>query len=223
MKSTSSGRGLRTLRASASAPRSATRRRRISASISFFSSSMRARYSSSSSLSSSARQLARPPSFRSTGPPGGSSPVPITPSPRTRRLPRAPRPRAGRAPRRGRDSAKRPVEVVRAPDRPPGLHRRIAGHREARDRRQHGQVPVAERLVKHRRDLFGLSGSAPPAPVGASLRPSPVAAPRRRLPRAASADRVELRARAGRSRSRRRSRRRASDWRTSPAWRRART
>ena len=54
MNSTSDGSGLRRLRASASAPWSATSRRLISASISFFSSSMRAWYSSSSSRSSKA-------------------------------------------------------------------------------------------------------------------------------------------------------------------------
>ena len=53
MKSTSSGSGLRSVRAIASTPRSATRRRRISASISFRSWSMRISYSSCSRRSSS--------------------------------------------------------------------------------------------------------------------------------------------------------------------------
>jgi hypothetical protein len=53
MKSTSSGSGLRSVLAIASMPRSATRRRRISASISFLNRSMRASYSSCSRRSSS--------------------------------------------------------------------------------------------------------------------------------------------------------------------------
>ena len=53
MKSTSSGSGLRSVLAIASTPRSATSRRRISASISFLSCSMRSSYSSCSSRSSS--------------------------------------------------------------------------------------------------------------------------------------------------------------------------
>ncbi len=53
MKSTSSGSGLRKVLAIASAPRSATRRRRISASTSFLNCSMRRLYSSCSRRSSS--------------------------------------------------------------------------------------------------------------------------------------------------------------------------
>ena len=80
MKSTSSGSGLRSVLAMASTPRSATRRRRISASISFLSWSMRCSYSSCSRRSSSGVS--------------GSGDVA-----------RGPAPSAARARRRGRGSA----------------------------------------------------------------------------------------------------------------------
>ena len=65
----------------------------------------------------------------------------------------------------------RAVEVVSAPYRTPGLHRRVAGDCEACDRSQHGQVAVAEGLVEHRCDLLGRHRLRPPRP-GRRLAPA---------------------------------------------------
>ncbi len=53
------------------------------------------------------------------------------------------------------EAAKRPVEVVGAADRTPGLHRRVAGHREPCDRGEHRRVADTKGLVQHRCDLLG--------------------------------------------------------------------
>ncbi len=129
MKSMSSGSGLRSVLAIASAPRSATSRRRISASISLRSASMRASYSSRARRSSSG---VSPPSACGLG------------------LLHQPLEHAVEV-----EVPQRAVEVVGAADRPARLHAGEAADRLAGEGPHHGLVAVHQRPVEHLGQLLG--------------------------------------------------------------------
>ena len=137
MKSTSSGSGLRSVRAIASTPRSATRRRRISASIISCSSRRRASYSSSWRRAAS----------------GSAGDVPLLPGLSHE---------AG-AELVEVELPQRPVQVVGAADRAAGLH---AGEL-ATPRRRRGAAALAVHGHRARRGASGPAPrrlSCPPAP-----------------------------------------------------------
>ena len=129
MNSTSSGSGLRSVLAIASAPRSATSRRRISASISPLNCSMRCSYSSRSRRSSS--DVSSPPTCSRVASISLSSmPVEV-------------------------EVAQRAVQVVRAADRAARLHAGEALHGLAGHRPHHRLVAVEQRLHQQVGDLLG--------------------------------------------------------------------
>ena len=166
MKSTSSGKGLRSDRARASTPRSATSRRRISASISRRSSSIRALYSSSSSRCSRAVSL--------RGGPGGAPPW-APPSAWGGVLESA----LGHEPRQHTveiEVPERAVEVVRAAHRATGLHARIAADGEPGDRCQHRLIALPQRLVEHGSNYLGRHRLTPTGAVSLAAALSPALA-----------------------------------------------
>ncbi len=131
MTSRSSGRGLRIDLARASAPRSSTRRRRISSSTALRSWSTRPRYSSPSSRSSKAdRSSASGRARLGLGDQALEHPVEL-------------------------EVPQRPVEVVGAPDRPALLDAGEAGHRLAGHQPHERLVALEQGLVEHRGQLLG--------------------------------------------------------------------
>ena len=194
MKSTSSGSGLRRVLAMAWAPRSATSRRRISASTSWRSWVIRASYSSFRRRSSSAGQLAAAPGLVHQA---GEHAIEI-------------------------EVAQGPIQVVRATDGPSRLHPGVALDGLAGDGGQDGFVTVEEGLVQHVGQLLGREALHHPALLALALLLGPDLIHQIGQVGVGLAD-LELGGPATRSRPRRPFRRPSSGSSTSPRWRPGRT